>query len=89
MGILEPGKSDLYHVLLSNRCDNAYDCTDRSDEDNCPTRPPGQCHEDEFQCQVGGCIPQAWKCDSHNDCEDGTDEAGCRKYPATMKTRLE
>uniref|UniRef100_A0A3P8VV89 EGF-like domain-containing protein n=1 Tax=Cynoglossus semilaevis TaxID=244447 RepID=A0A3P8VV89_CYNSE len=58
------------------RCDGVFDCSDRSDEQGCPTRPPGLCHHDsEFQCQSNGnCVPSTWECDGHPDCEDGSDE---------------
>ena len=43
------------------------------------TRPPGMCHQDEFQCQEDGiCIPKSWECDGHEDCLQGSDEHnGC------------
>jgi len=41
------------------------------------TRPPGGCHDDEFQCRDGGCVPTSWRCDRHSDCDDGSDEDDC------------
>lgn len=39
------------------------------------TRPPGMCHQHEFQCQSdGSCVPGNWECDGHPDCADGSDE---------------
>ena len=32
------------------------------------------CSADEFQCDEGTCIPDAWVCDYIRDCADGTDE---------------
>lgn len=38
------------------------------------------CHDDEFLCHDGMCIPQSWKCDMKWDCIDGSDELNCRKF---------
>ncbi|XP_076440226.1 low-density lipoprotein receptor-related protein 2-like [Babylonia areolata] len=61
-------------ILSKHHCDGIEDCDDGSDEKNCPSRPPNNCHPDEFKCSVGGCIPLDWKCDGQQDCDDGSDE---------------
>ena len=40
-------------------------------------RPVGGCHQDEFKCVLGGCIPENWQCDLQADCFDKSDEANC------------
>ncbi|XP_076154846.1 low-density lipoprotein receptor-related protein 2 [Alosa pseudoharengus] len=54
------------------RCDGTKDCTDDSDELNCPA---ASCGSQQFQCVTGGeCISLAFVCDGENDCTDGSDE---------------
>ena len=33
-----------------------------------------QCHDDEFRCSNGRCIPAQNQCDYFDDCGDGSDE---------------
>uniref|UniRef100_A0A3B4B4V3 Thrombomodulin n=1 Tax=Periophthalmus magnuspinnatus TaxID=409849 RepID=A0A3B4B4V3_9GOBI len=54
------------------RCDGTKDCTDDSDELNCP---PPACTSQEFKCVTSGeCIPIGFVCDGEPDCVDGSDE---------------
>ncbi|XP_012577576.1 PREDICTED: low-density lipoprotein receptor-related protein 8 [Condylura cristata] len=60
------------------RCDEDDDCSDNSDEDDCPKKT---CSESDFTCDNGHCIPERWKCDGEEECADGSDEskATCTK----------
>ncbi|CAL9699132.1 unnamed protein product [Knipowitschia caucasica] len=54
------------------RCDGTKDCTDDSDELNCP---PPACTSQEFKCVTSGeCISIGFVCDGEVDCSDGSDE---------------
>jgi len=57
-------------------CDTEADCTDGSDELNCPTDCSGS-HQ--LQCKNGQCISKEFQCDGDNDCGDLTDEIDCHK----------
>ncbi|KAM8744391.1 uncharacterized protein AB9X84_018373 isoform 3-T3 [Acanthopagrus schlegelii] len=35
------------------------------------------CHQGQWQCDDGGCIPDIWRCDGDGDCLDGSDEMDC------------
>ncbi|KAM9692206.1 low-density lipoprotein receptor-related protein 8 isoform 8-T8 [Dama dama] len=60
------------------RCDEDDDCSDNSDEDDCPKKT---CADSDFTCNDGHCIRERWKCDGEEDCSDGSDEseATCTK----------
>ncbi|XP_019521969.1 PREDICTED: low-density lipoprotein receptor-related protein 8 isoform X7 [Hipposideros armiger] len=60
------------------RCDEDDDCSDNSDEDDCPKKT---CMDNDFTCDNGQCIPERWKCDGEEECSDGSDEfeATCTK----------
>ncbi|XP_019521971.1 PREDICTED: low-density lipoprotein receptor-related protein 8 isoform X9 [Hipposideros armiger] len=53
------------------RCDEDDDCSDNSDEDDCPKKT---CMDNDFTCDNGQCIPERWKCDGEEECSDGSDE---------------
>uniref|UniRef100_A0A7N8WMA6 Low density lipoprotein receptor-related protein 8, apolipoprotein e receptor n=1 Tax=Mastacembelus armatus TaxID=205130 RepID=A0A7N8WMA6_9TELE len=54
------------------RCDEDDDCTDSSDEENCPKKT---CATTDFACKNGQCVPARWRCDGEPECADGSDEA--------------
>ncbi|XP_078187994.1 low-density lipoprotein receptor-related protein 8 isoform X28 [Callithrix jacchus] len=60
------------------RCDEDDDCSDHSDEDDCPKKT---CADSDFTCDNGHCIRERWKCDGEEECPDGSDEseATCTK----------
>ncbi|XP_064642804.1 basement membrane-specific heparan sulfate proteoglycan core protein-like isoform X7 [Lineus longissimus] len=55
------------------KCDRRTDCTDGSDELDCPCNPLL-----EFRCGDGQCIDNRRKCDARTDCRDGSDERNCQ-----------
>ena len=38
---------------------------------------PRLCHEGQFACTSGECLPVEWQCDGDNDCTDASDESNC------------
>uniref|UniRef100_A0A3B5QE31 Low density lipoprotein receptor-related protein 8, apolipoprotein e receptor n=1 Tax=Xiphophorus maculatus TaxID=8083 RepID=A0A3B5QE31_XIPMA len=54
------------------RCDDDNDCSDSSDEENCPKKT---CATTDFACKNGQCLPARWRCDGEPECADGSDEA--------------
>ncbi|XP_053549423.1 low-density lipoprotein receptor-related protein 8 isoform X2 [Bombina bombina] len=54
------------------KCDEDDDCSDNSDEEDCPKHT---CAETDFTCNNGHCISARWKCDGEEECPDGSDES--------------
>lgn len=62
-------------IPIKWRCDGQTECTDKSDELNCPILPV--CPQSQFKCVNSQCIEKAWVCDGQQQCDDGSDEDGC------------
>ncbi|XP_071823426.1 low-density lipoprotein receptor-related protein 2-like isoform X4 [Apostichopus japonicus] len=52
-------------------CNGVSECSDNSDESQCNGTI---CHDWEFRCSGGTCIPSIFVCDAFRDCEDFSDE---------------
>jgi len=56
-------------------CDSTLNCEALNyDDGDCITSP---CEDNEFLCNNGECIPEAWVCDGSEECNSGEDEENC------------
>ncbi|XP_071175832.1 uncharacterized protein [Mytilus edulis] len=62
-------------IQVTDRCNNQFDCSDRSDEINCVVKTV--CPEGEWRCDNGQCLSPLSRCDGRIQCSDKSDEAGC------------
>lgn len=66
-------------------CDGHPDCTDGSDEVECPSAAVKSTYAAPLRCRFGSklckdgsdCFLLSHVCDGENDCKDGSDEDGC------------
>ena len=68
---------DSGHCIKAKlKCDGDRDCTDLSDERDCPPRFEGgrYCQEDRFECDNHICVRKTDLCDGTDDCGDNSDE---------------
>lgn len=75
-------------------CDGRSDCTDGSDEADCPTAAPRTSRSNVMKCRIGSkpcedgkdCVLYSHVCDGEDDCADGSDELGCGEFSKTKST---
>ena len=68
----ECGIGDPYCIPLQWRCDGQFECSDHSDEVNCP-----ECGNGMFRCRNGQCVDATFICDKKIHCNDSSDESNC------------
>ncbi|XP_035288047.1 sortilin-related receptor-like isoform X1 [Anguilla anguilla] len=69
------------------RCDGRADCTDRSDETDCPTRGPLSCVNGTLCTDREACVTDSEKCDGFIDCSDRSDEENCSADSQVFKVQ--
>ncbi|KAJ8276085.1 hypothetical protein COCON_G00078370 [Conger conger] len=68
-------------------CDGRPDCTDRSDEANCPTRGPLSCVNGTLCSDREACVTVSERCDGFFDCSDRSDEQNCSADSRVFKVQ--
>lgn len=61
-------------------CDGSADCSDKSDEEDCPI-----CEVGLYMCQDRTCIPEKQVCDGQFQCPDKDDEDSCCEKESQIK----
>ena len=69
-------------------CDGDADCSDGSDEADCPAG--SQCGLNMMKCSGSAqlCIPRDQLCDGNKDCPDGSDETDCPHLSCDLTTHF-